>query len=316
MKKWLCILIPALGFSSGCAGKDDSTKRLKNPNSQAVTSRYRFFAPAQLQSPSSTKKPLLVMIHGCDQTAEDFEVGSGMNHYAEKEGFYVLYPDQKKGRNAANCWRWFDPQNRRPGSGELAEIKTMIDEVAKDHAIDLKNIFVAGISSGSATAAALLACYPEEIKGAALHSGPALNAADNEFAAMAAMKFGPSAWLDFWATHTCEPSKTQKRFVVIQGSRDSVVHPKHADKLFEQFVSKDGAPQSYSLQMTDLGTKDLTVNGRRTDQTEGYLIEVKDLKHAWAGGLKQKYFEPSAFSASEMISRYLVKGENVFERVD
>lgn len=308
LQRWICLMVPALGFAGGCA-KSESANELQVKSETEVKERYRFFAPSR----AADKVPLLVMLHGCDQNAKEFEAGTEMDGYAERFGFAVLYPDQLKGRNMANCWRWFDPENRRPESGELAEIKSMIDEVVREHAtIDPQQIFVAGISSGAATAAALLACYPAEIQGAALHSSPALNAADNEFAAMAVMKFGPSTWSDFWVTETCEPTQTQKRFLVIQGEKDSVVNPKHADRLIEQFTVGNAPLIPYKMSLSQAGEKPVEILGRVTSSSQSFLVTVERMKHAWAGGESKKYFDPKAFSASELVARYLVRGEMLF----
>jgi poly(hydroxyalkanoate) depolymerase family esterase len=311
LKKAICVMIPALGFTSACS-KNQSADGNDQYATTVVNERYRVFVPARALG----QTPLLVMIHGCDQNAADFEAGSQMNRYAEEFGFAVLYPDQLKGRNMANCWRWFDPSNRRPGSGEIGEIKMMIDEVIRDHDVDAHNVYVAGISSGAATAAALLACYPQDIQGAALHSGPALNSADNEFAAMAAMRFGPSSWLDFWATQTCQPERSQKRLVIIQGKKDMVVHPKHAEKLLQQFAGEAAKTHSFSMEISHAGDKSVGVTGVVTPSSQTYLLQVDRMRHAWAGGLKQKYFDPSAFSASELVARFVIRGEPVFKPLE
>src|SRR5260370_16581317 len=69
-----------------------------------------------------TVVPLVVMLHGCTQTAEDFAAGTQMNQLAEQYGFIVVYPQQTSKENRNRCWNWFTSSNQTPGRGEPARI--------------------------------------------------------------------------------------------------------------------------------------------------------------------------------------------------
>lgn len=55
---------------------------------------YRLYIPKGIRSQGSGQAfPLVVMLHGCNQTAEEFARETQMNELAEKENFIVLYPE-------------------------------------------------------------------------------------------------------------------------------------------------------------------------------------------------------------------------------
>ena len=314
---------------------------------------YRSYMPSRAtkktneeQTNSSNLWPLLVVLHGCDQDAAAFEHGSRMNEQAERAGFVVLYINQKPGRNLFNCWRWFDPKNRNRGSGELAEIIEIVDRFAATNELNPKEFYVAGISSGGATAAALLTRYPEYFAGACLHSSPALDVADNQLTATYVQKFGPveipeavgkfaqqmsevplvasipgmKSVLENSLHHATDLPQTQaktgrrQRVVVIHGDKDKVVNPRHADRLIAQLVGEKRNREHRKLALDQIGQLKTNVTFFPASAAfgAGCLIRVADMQHAWAGGFRQKYFEPRAFSACEFIAEFLILGREPF----
>ena len=72
--------------------------------------RYRLYKPPGRDQDALV--PLEVMLHGCKQDAEDFARGTGMNDVAAREGFLVLYPEQRRKSNGMGCWNWFEPAHQ------------------------------------------------------------------------------------------------------------------------------------------------------------------------------------------------------------
>ena len=115
----------------------------------AGTRRYRLYVPARA---ASGPRPLVVMLHGCQQDAGDFAAGTAMNRLAEEAGCLVLYPEQDRGANGSNCWNWFDAAHQRREQGEPSLIADMTREIVRTHGADPRRVYVAGLSAGGSQA--------------------------------------------------------------------------------------------------------------------------------------------------------------------
>lgn len=303
----------------GCSSRphfEETARPSANTAAPPKQGRYELFIPNS-QRGHDKPIPLLVLIHGCRQSAKAMEAGTQMNALAEANGFAVLYPDQLKGRHPFNCWQWFLRENQMPNSGELGEIRAMIKEAQAKTAIDPTKVFVAGLSSGSGTAAALLACYPEVFAGGALHSGPAYGYVDDESSAIELIKNGPPAHAP--ATRACDPSQFKGRLLVIQGTADKVVNPSNATRLFEDFKPKDSMAKATRsrISKTTLGGgigayPPVAICRSSQGHQQSCKLTLNGLAHAWSGGAPDKPFmDPQGLSANDLIVRFVMNGENL-----
>ena len=95
--------------------------------------------------------PLVVMLHGCRQTALSFAQGSRMNQWADAAGFMVLYPQQSMARQVQRCWRWFQPDALH-GGGEADLIAALVRSEVGRHGLDPTRVYIAGLSAGAGAA--------------------------------------------------------------------------------------------------------------------------------------------------------------------
>jgi poly(hydroxyalkanoate) depolymerase family esterase len=129
--------------------------------------RARIYVPA-----SVTPRPaLVVVLHGCTQTAAGYDVGAGWSRLADEQGFVLLFPEQKSANNPNRCFNWFAPEDVSRDHGEAQSIREMIAATMAAHDADPGRIFINGLSAGGAMTAVMLATYPELFAGGAIIGG-------------------------------------------------------------------------------------------------------------------------------------------------
>jgi poly(hydroxyalkanoate) depolymerase family esterase len=135
-----------------------------NPGSLAAKS----YVPANL---CRRAPPLVVVLHGCMQTAADYDRGSGWSQLADQCGFVLLLPEQQRSNNPNLCFNWFESDDRGRGAAEARSIRHMVEKCIVDHDIDRRRIFITGLSAGGAMTSVMLAKYPELFAGGAIIAG-------------------------------------------------------------------------------------------------------------------------------------------------
>nr|WP_295659083.1 PHB depolymerase family esterase [Polymorphobacter sp.] len=145
--------------------------------------RMLSFVPAGLRDGA----PLVVVLHGCTQTAAGYDAGSGWSTLAARNGFALLFPEQTRANNPNTCFNWFETSDTRRGSGEAASIANAVAAMVAHHRLDSARVFVTGLSAGGAMASVMLATYPDVFAGGAVIAGLPFGAARGVPEAMQAM---------------------------------------------------------------------------------------------------------------------------------
>ena len=125
------------------------------------------YVPENLQ----TAPALVVVLHGCGQTAAGYDLGAGWSTLAQHYGFALLMPQQQLSNNGQGCFNWFNPEDTARGSGEASSISQMVARMVNDHQIDAHRIYVTGLSAGGAMTTVMLATYPELFAAGAVIAG-------------------------------------------------------------------------------------------------------------------------------------------------
>ncbi|MFS8044951.1 alpha/beta hydrolase family esterase [Rhizobium sp. BR 314] len=277
----------------------------RNPGSL----RMLEYVPPGIKGPM----PLVVVLHGCHQNAEDFDRSSGWTALARQHGFAVLYAEQKAFNNPNLCFNWFRPSMVTRDRGELGSIREMIDFSRKVHGIDDSRIFVMGLSAGGAMAAALLATYPELFAAGAIIGGLPFGAARDAMSALDVMKRGSTRSADKWGELVREASPDATRFPVVSiwhGDADEVVSYVNAESAIAQWLAVRERPRTK-------GRLRLFEGGERREWRDDYgnmileLVTLTDFGHGFPVGLviegrepandTERFILPAAISAPEQL---------------
>lgn len=234
--------------------------------------------------------PLVVMMHGCQQSAEEFAQGTRINLLADRFGFAVLYPEQSKTAHVHRCWHWYE-DSANSGGGEAAAVVSLVQEVVARHRFDAERVYLAGMSAGAGLAAMLAVKYPSLFAAVGLHSGVVFGDANSAIGAMDAMRRGsrsdPVGLIDAAVDVANYPGMPA---VIVHGELDSVVSKINAEQLtteflrLNRFTDANGAwrngERREETQADGTVTEDYVKGGRRVIRT----CIVRGLGHAWSGG--------------------------------
>ncbi len=268
---------------------------------------YQLYVPASYDAGPAHTVPLMVMLHGCTQSPDDFAAGTRMNALADLHGFLVAYPAQSANANGSRCWNWFRPQDQARGSGEPALIAGMTAEVGADYRVDPARIYIAGLSAGAAMAVVLGRTYPDVFAAVGAHSGLPYRAANDVGSAFTAMRSGAAGVTDAAVQTSGKVMPT----IVFHGDRDHTVTAANGDAIVAHQTRATGAAAPVAAQ--ESGTAD---GGRRYVRTSyrdasGRSV-VEDWRvhgggHAWMGGSASgTYTDPQGPDASaEMVKFFL-----------
>jgi len=258
---------------------------------------YKLFIPSRSKG---QPLPLVVMLHGCTQSPDDFAAGTRMNFLAEEQGCFVVYPEQPSGANQAKCWNWFRSTDQQRGGGEPSLIAGITRKIMREHAIDSKRVYVCGLSAGGAAAAIMAATYPDLYAAVGIHSGLACGAARDLPSALVAMRQGGGS--DVMAdAGSAVPT------IVFHGDRDTTVHPNNADQIVAQ--STEATRRTISVQGRVPGGHAYT---RTTQADPGGKVTsehwtIHGAGHAWSGGSPAgSYTDPKGPDATREMLRFFL----------
>jgi poly(hydroxyalkanoate) depolymerase family esterase len=219
---------------------------------------------------------LVVVLHGCTQTAAGYDLGAGWSTLADRYGFALLLPEQQRSNNPNGCFNWFQPEHSRRNQGEPLSIRQMIEKSIVDNGIDRRRIFVTGLSAGGAMASSMLACYPDVFAGGAIVAGLPFGAATNVQQAFESMVQSPSRPAREWGDLVRKASSHRgpwPRVSIWHGNADKTVIPSNALEILKQWTEVHGLPMSPSLKTRIDGyPREVWINEAGDELIEKYTI--------------------------------------------
>lgn len=194
--------------------------------------------------------PLVVALHGCTQTANDYYSHSGWPQFADQWGFTVVFPQTSSTNNSLSCFSWFDSTKDTRGNGEAASIAQMVSYAESHYGSDSHRVYVTGLSAGAGMTADLLADYPDVFAGGAIDSGLPAQCATTQSAASScqtsSQNLTPAQWGDKVRNSDPGYSGPWPRVAIWQGSADYTVYPVNATELRDQWTNAWGISQTAS----------------------------------------------------------------------
>ena len=289
------------------AGGQFLTKSFSN---HAGSRAYKLYVPSQYRG---QPLPLIVMLHGCTQSPDDFAAGTRMNLRAEEHNCFVVYPEQAVSANISKCWNWFRPGDQIRGQGEPALIAGLTRQVMSDYSVDEERVCVAGLSAGGAAAAVLAAAYPDLYAAIGVHSGLACGAASDVPSAFVAMRrSGPMA-----KRRSGRNLSGRGRYsrivpaIVFHGDQDTTVHPTNGEQVITQLKEALATDARVTVEHGRVPGGRAYTRSVHRDAADHSIFEqwvIHGAGHAWSGGsLAGSYTDPHGPDATREMLRFFLE---------
>jgi poly(hydroxyalkanoate) depolymerase family esterase len=270
-------------------------------SNHAGSRAYKLFIPSGYEG---QPLPLVVMLHGCTQSPEDFAAGTRMNFIAEEQTCFVVYPAQPREANQAKCWNWFRTADQQRGRGEPSLIAGITRQIMRDYAVDTKRVYVGGLSAGAAAAAIMGATYNDLYAAIGVHSGLACGAAVDLPSAFIAMRQGGVS-----GDRVIPGDGPPVPIIVFHGDRDLTVHPNNGDQILELAVRTTSTQKKVHCGRIPGGhayTRTIHTDAMGRGVFEHWNIHGAG--HAWSGGSPAgSYTDPRGPDATREMLRFFLE---------
>jgi poly(hydroxyalkanoate) depolymerase family esterase len=282
---------------------------LRSYRNQVGTRAYKLYVPSSYRG---QPLPLIVMLHGCTQSPDDFAAGTRMNLRAEEHDCFVAYPAQAASANSSKCWNWFRPGDQERGQGEPSLIAGITRKIADDYSVDPARVYAAGFSAGAAATAILATTYPELYAAIGVHSGLACGAASDVASAFAAMRQNRFAAKQRSARRSGRGGGSRiVPAIVFHGERDATVHPHNGDQVIAQLREALNVELHATVQESRASGGHGYRRVLHRDASGQVIFEqwiIRGAGHAWSGGSPSgSYTDPHGPDATRAMLRFFLE---------
>ena len=268
---------------------------------------YKLYIPSRYQGQAL---PLVVMLHGCTQSPDDFAAGTRMNLIAEEQTCLVVYPAQPVDANPAKCWNWFRPTDQRRGQGEPSLVAGITRQVMREYSVDPQRVYIGGLSAGAAAAAIMGATYPDLYAAIGVHSGLAFGAANDLPSAFVAMRQGEIAHtLSSGDISPIHRNRQEVPTIVFHGDRDTTVHPRNGDHVIARSIRTMNSRMTVHRGQVPGGhAYTRTIHTDPSGRAIFEHWEIHGAAHAWSGGSSAgSYTDPRGPDATREMLRFFLE---------
>jgi poly(hydroxyalkanoate) depolymerase family esterase len=258
---------------------------------------------------------LVVVLHGCTQTAAGYDIGAGWSTLADRYGFALLLPEQQRSNNPNGCFNWFVPEHNRRDQGEPLSIRQMIEKLTFEYRVDPRRVFITGLSAGGAMTSIMLACYPEIFAAGAIIAGLPYGAATNVQQAFESMRQSSSRSPEEWGNLVRRASSHRgpwPRVSVWHGDADNTVVPSNALAVLKQWTDVHGLALAPSARArVDGYPREVWLGKAGEELVEAYTIS--DMAHGTPLAIDQRegacgsagpFLLPVGISSSYHIAKF------------
>lgn len=305
----LSLLFTLTALSSAWATKEVTLTEVTQFGSNAGELKMFYYAPKKLDP----KAALVVVVHGCTQSAGEFDDETGWTALADKLGALLVFPQQTEKNNQSRCFNWFMPSQTTRNLGEAHSIFEMVVEMKKLFNVDEDRVYIVGLSAGAAMTSVMLASYPEVFASGALVAGIPFGCATNAFNAwtcMYAQEFPPvsARTRAEYVTRASNHQGAYPRVMIIQGGSDNLVNPRNGQHNLDQWVHVHGLENTSP-------TRTFTTRFQKTEYlrrglSQVTLLSLNRVGHGYPISVRKKCGKPSKyiidvdFCASEAIAEF------------
>jgi poly(hydroxyalkanoate) depolymerase family esterase len=261
---------------------------------------YRLFVP------SSPPTGLVVALHGCWQTPEDFAAGTRLNEAGERRALAVVYPVQTVRDNPNRCWNWFLSEHQSRTSGELAEILAIAGAVRREYNVPVDRVVAIGFSAGAFMTVNLACVAPDAVVGIGVASGGPYRCGTGVVGGLQCMRgHAVDANASAAACRAGLNGRRPPRASLWHGEHDPVVDPRNLDALAAMFGALSGASPK-PRERRDAATRTVWTDGQGREAEEAWLVD--GMPHAWSGGTaRATHTYPPGPDATDAMLTFLLK---------
>ncbi|NJC71000.1 PHB depolymerase family esterase [Planosporangium thailandense] len=232
--------------------------------------------------------PLVVALHGCTQSANDYYSHSGWPKYADLWGFALVFPEQPSMTSPImNCFDWGTPSNDTRGNGEALSIYQMVQYAISHYGVDPNRVYVTGLSAGAGMTSDLLADYPDVFAAGSIDSGPPAQCSTSGIMGTSCTTANtnnktPQQWGDLVRGSYPGYHGPWPRVAIWQGTADTMVAPVAMAESRDQWTNVWGIGQTPSSRQSLPGGTTLSIynDAHGTPAVETY--EISGMKHGLA----------------------------------